>query len=166
MNSNMSNSDTSDNDTNMYPPLTTKEAAPDILALVNDAATAASSDDDNVSAYSDDGGNSNGDINIGIDVDETPPPPASAKEVALDILALENDAAAASASASTTGGIPIYYSDGSNGVGNNGGLPFAPMMTYQKYLTMQVRVRLVLLYKSYLGYVILFAAPSHAFLML
>jgi hypothetical protein len=58
--------------------------------------------------------------------------------VALDILALENDAAAASAS-SSTGGIPIYYSDGSNGVGNNGGLPFAPMMTYQKYLTMQVR---------------------------
>lgn len=126
---NGSSSTTSLDEIAVLPPPTTtttvptKEAAMDIQALVNDAATSSN-------AYA-------GEDNNGIDVDETPPPPFSAK----DILALENEASAAAASAAvaSSGGVPLV-GDGSN-VGNSGGgggLPFAPMMTYQKYLTMQV----------------------------
>ncbi len=149
-------------------PLCLEEAALDIQALVNDAASASASEEVVVTNCCSDGSSSdenadhNGDTtnsnnsnnnnnnNNGIDDDEISPP-SSAKGVALDILALENDAAAAAAvsaadaaSSASSGGTPLS-TEGSNVVGNIiGGLPFAPMMTYQKYLTMQVRMLLLL----------------------
>lgn len=132
-----------------------KTAASDIIDLVNDAAASAtasssSSSTSEVATILQIGTSNHeiiADYNNG-DIDETPFPSSSssssAKEVALDILALEDDATAAATSAAATSAASSFGGGDGNitrggGGSNNEGLPFAPMMTYQKYLTMQVR---------------------------